>query len=100
MFDSDLALLYEVKPTRLREQVKRNLSRFPTDFMLKLSDQEALYMVSQNAIPSIQHLGGHLPFVFTEQGVAMLSAVLKSETAVNIKSGVRFLSSIKKHSSY
>jgi len=51
MLDSDLALLYEVKPTRLREQVKRNLNRFPSYFMFNLSDQEALYMVSQNAIP-------------------------------------------------
>jgi hypothetical protein len=42
--------------------------------MFNLSDQEAIYMVSQNAIPYIQHLGGYLPFVFTEQGVAMLSA--------------------------
>ena len=84
MLDRDLALLYGVKSIRLREQVKRNIDRFPDDFMFQLSENEVDFMVSQNAIPSKQHLGGSLPFVFTEQGVSMLSAVLKSETAVII----------------
>jgi hypothetical protein len=82
MLDKDLAELYGVKSIRLREQVKRNIERFPDDFMFQLSENEVDFMVSQNAIPSKQHLGGSLPFVFTEQGVSMLSAVLKSETAV------------------
>ena len=82
MLDRDLAELYGVKSIRLREQVKRNIERFPTDFMFRLSQNEVDFMVSQNAIPSKQHLGGNLPFVFTEQGVSMLSAVLKSEIAV------------------
>jgi hypothetical protein len=82
MLDRDLAELYGVKSIRLREQVKRNIERFPDDFMFQLSENEVDFMVSQNAIPSKQHLGGSLPFVFTEQGVSMLSAVLKSETAV------------------
>jgi hypothetical protein len=72
MLDKDLALLYGVKPIRLREQVKRNLKRFPEDFMFQLDDQEIEFMVSQNAIPSRKHLGGYNPYVFTEQGVAML----------------------------
>ena len=84
MLDRDLAELYEVKAIRLREQVKRNIERFPDDFMFQLSEKEVDFMVSQNAIPSKQYLGGSLPLVFTEQGVSMLSAVLKSEIAVII----------------
>jgi hypothetical protein len=65
MLDKDLAVFYGVKPIRLREQVKRNLKRFPPDFMFQLTEKEVEFMVSQNAIPSKQHLGGSLPFVFT-----------------------------------
>lgn len=82
MLDKDLAVLYGVKPIRLREQVKRNLSRFPDDFMFVLNEQEINFMVSQNAIPSRKHLGGSQPHVFTEQGVAMLATVLNSEIAI------------------
>ncbi len=64
MLDKDLALLYDVKPTRLREQVRRNVKKFPEDFMFELSVSEVELMVSQNAIPSKQHLGGSLPLVF------------------------------------
>ena len=84
MLDKDLALLYDVKPTRLREQVRRNDKKFPEDFMFELTENEVEYMVSQNAIPSKQHLGGSLPLVFTEQGVSMLATVLRSDTAINI----------------
>lgn len=84
MVDRDLAELYGVKAIRLREQVKRNIDRFPDDFMFQLSDDEVEFMVSQNAIPSRKHLGGSLPYVFTEQGVSMLSAVLKSDIAIEI----------------
>jgi hypothetical protein len=84
MLDNDLAELYGVKPIRLREQVKRNKKRFPEDFIFKLSKEEAEYMVSQNAIPSKKHLGGYLPYVFTEQGVAMLASVLHTDSAVKM----------------
>jgi len=86
MRDRDLAQLYGVKPIALRQQVKRNLQRFPADFMFRLSRQEAEALVSQNVIPSRRSLGGYLPYAFTEQGVAMLSSVLKGERAaiVNI----------------
>ena len=70
MLDRDLAELYGVKPFRLREQVKRNQKRFPHDFVFRLNKNEISYMVSQNAIPSKQSLGGSNPYVFTEQGVA------------------------------
>ena len=81
MLDKDIAALYEVKPIRLREQVQRNIERFPEDFMFQLSESEVDFMVSQNAIPSRKHLGGSLPYVFTEQGVASLAGVLKSAKA-------------------
>lgn len=84
MLDKDLAQLYDVKPIRLREQVKRNSKRFPKDFMFQLDKGEIDFMVSQNAIPSRKHLGGHHPYVFTEQGVAMLSSVLNSERAIQV----------------
>ena len=84
MLDKDLAELYEVKARRLREQVKRNIERFPKDFMFQLTEGEVDLMVSQNAIPSKQHLGGALPYVFTEQGLYMLSAVLKSQVAIDV----------------
>lgn len=83
MFDKDLANLYGVQPIRLREQVKRNKSRFPKDFMFQLNEKEIDFMVSQNAIPSRKYLGGHRPYVFTEQGVAMLSSILNSERAIH-----------------
>lgn len=82
MLDKDLAELFGTIPIRLREQVKRNIERFPENFMFQLTEKEAEIMVSQNAIPSKQHLGGSLPMVFTEHGVLMLANVLKSKTAV------------------
>ena len=84
LLDKDLAELYGVKPIRLREQVKRNIKRFPEDFMFKLTKEETDLLVSQFAIPSKKHLGGYLPYVFTEQGVAMLSSVLNSERAIMV----------------
>lgn len=82
MLDKDLAELYGVKPIALRQQVKRNKERFPSDFMFKLTQLEVESLVSQNVIPSKQSLGGYLPYVFTEQGIAMLSTVLKSKRAI------------------
>ncbi|MGV8878082.1 MAG: ORF6N domain-containing protein [Sphingobacteriaceae bacterium] len=84
MLDRDLAELYGVKAIRLREQVKRNPERFPQNFMFQLTEQEVEDMVSQNAIPSRQVLGGTLPYAFTEHGILMLSNVLKSEKAIQM----------------
>lgn len=84
MLDRDLAELYGAQAIRLREQVKRNLERFPSNFMFQLTAKEVETMVSQNAIPSKQHLGGYLPYAFTEHGVLMLANVLKSKTAVQV----------------
>ncbi len=84
MLDKDLAELYEVKSIRLREQVKRNHKRFPSDFMFQLTYPEVEFLVSQNAIPSKKHLGGYLPYAFTEQGVANLSSVLTNDKAIEV----------------
>jgi hypothetical protein len=84
MLDRDLAELYGTKAISLREQVKRNKERFPPNFMFQLTKKEVAFMVSQNAIPSIRHLGGTLPYAFTEHGVLMLSNVLKSEAATKV----------------
>ena len=84
MLDRDLAELYGVKAIRLREQVKRNQERFPGNFMFQLDEKEVDNMVSQNAIPSKQYLGGSLPYAFTEHGVLMLANVLKSEQAITM----------------
>ena len=65
MIDRDLADLFDVKAIRLREQVKRNIGKFPLHFMFQLTNEEAENMVSQNAIPSKQHLGGALPYYFS-----------------------------------
>lgn len=83
MLDRDLALLYKVETKRLNEQVKRNIERFPEDFMFQLSKDEVEILKSQNATSS---WGGdrRLPYAFTEQGIAMLSSVLKSQTAVDV----------------
>ena len=83
MLDFDLANLYGVETRVLNQAVKRNLRRFPTDFMFQLSKPEFDNLMSQIVISS---WGGtrKLPFAFTEQGVAMLSSVLKSETAIEV----------------
>ncbi len=84
MLDIHLAELYHVKPRRLREQMKRNIKRFPDDFMFQIDENEVNIMVSQNAIPSKQHLGGAFPYVFTEQGLYMLATVLRSDIAIEV----------------
>ena len=84
MLDRDLAELYGVKAIALRQQVKRNIARFPKDFMFQLTEREADFLVSHSVIPSRRSLGGHLPYAFTEPGVAMLSSVLNSPRAVAV----------------
>ena len=83
MLDFDLAQMYEVENKRLKEAVKRNLSRFPSDFMFTLTQQEFQSLRSQIAT---SNRGGtrYLPYAFTEQGVAMLSSVLNSEKAIEV----------------
>ncbi len=84
MLDFDLATLYEVETRVLKQAVKRNIDRFPPDFMFPLTDDEIHQMVSQFVIPSKSYLGGALPYAFTEQGVAILSSVLNSKKAIEV----------------
>lgn len=84
ILDRDLAGLYQIETRSLKQAINRNKNRFPSDFMFELNDLEINFMVSQSVIPSKQHLGGSKPYVFTEQGVAMLSSVLKNELAIQI----------------
>ena len=85
MLDEDLADLYGVETKRLVEQVKRNLDRFPEDFMVQLNKAEAAALRSQTATSNTGRGGRrYAPYVFTEQGVAMLSSVLRSKRAIAV----------------
>jgi phage regulator Rha-like protein len=86
MLDRDLAALYGVATKRLNEQVRRNLARFPDDFMFQLDAEEAEVLRSQSATLKLgrgQHRK-YRPYAFTEQGVAMLSSVLNSDRAIEV----------------
>jgi len=86
MIDSDLAELYDVLTKNLNLAVRRNKRRFPEDFMFRLTAKEAQALRLQNATSKSGGRGGrrYVPYVFTEQGVAMLSSVLKSERAADV----------------
>ena len=83
MLDFDLAEMYEVETRSLKQAVRRNIDRFPEDFMFELTKTELENLRSQNVISSWGGLR-FLPFAFTEQGVAMLSSVLKSQKALQV----------------
>ena len=83
MLDFDLAMLYEVDTRSLNQAVKRNIERFPIDFMFRLTEKEWEVMISQNVVSSAgRRKKNATPFAFTEHGVAMISGVLKSEKAL------------------
>lgn len=84
MLDADLAILYRIETKRLKEAVKRNFKRFPLDFMFQLTKEEYDSLRSQFATLDTGRgkYSKYLPFVFTEQGVAMLSSVLHSDQAI------------------
>jgi phage regulator Rha-like protein len=84
MLDADLAELYEVPTKALNQSVKRNLRRFPSDFMFALSDDELKFLRSQTVTSKGRGGRRYRPLAFTEQGVAMLSSVLRSERAVQV----------------
>jgi len=87
LLSQDLAGLYGVTPSALLQAVRRNRPRFPVDFMFQLSNQELSDLKSQSVISSLPRRHGgprHRPFAFTEQGVAMLSSVLRSPTAIAV----------------
>jgi len=88
MLDYHLAELYQVETRALKQAVKRNIERFPSDFMFVLTQDEANLLlsigVSQNVIPPDYNFGVAMPMAFTEQGVAMLSSVLRSKVAIEV----------------
>ena len=88
MLDYHLAELYQVETRALKQAVKRNIKRFPGDFMFVLTQEEANLLlsigVSQNVIPPDYNFGVAMPMAFTEQGVAMLSSVLRSKVAIEV----------------
>ena len=84
MLDFDLAELYNTETRVLKQAIRRNLNRFPIDFMFTLTETDVNQLVSQSVIPSKSYLGGALPYAFTEQGVAMLSSILNSDKAIEI----------------
>jgi ORF6N domain len=84
MLDQDLAKLYGVPTHRLNEQVKRNIKRFPADFMFRLDYKEFSGLISQFAISKSRGGRRKMPYAFTENGVAMLSSVLNSDRAVQV----------------
>ena len=84
MIDTDLAALYETETKVLKQQVKRNIDRFPKDFMLQLTKEEKAQLVTNcDRLSNLKH-SSVLPMAFTEQGVAMLSSVLRSKKAIKI----------------
>lgn len=88
MLDFDLAELYQVETRTLKQAVRRNIERFPSDFMFEITESEYNYlknsMTSQIVISNERGGRRYMPFAFTEQGVAMLSSVLHSETAIQV----------------
>jgi hypothetical protein len=84
MLDFDLAVLYGVETKRLKEQVRRNIDRFPKDFMFELSINEYRFLRSQFATLEKGQHSKYSPFAFTEQGVAMLSGILNSKQAIEV----------------
>ncbi|NOU47525.1 MAG: ORF6N domain-containing protein [Bacteroidales bacterium] len=84
MLDFHLASLYEVETRALKQQVKRNLSRFPADFMFQLSDTEWKELITNCDNLGANKFSPATPFAFTEQGVAMLSGIIRSERAIHV----------------
>ena len=85
MLDRDLAELYGVETRVLKQAVRRNIKRFPDDFMFQLSKEEFVNWRSQNVMSNADKMGlRYPPFAFTEQGVAMLSSVLNSDKAIDV----------------
>jgi len=84
ILDADLAALYEVETKVLVQSIKRNIDRFPEDFMFQLSTEEFDILRSQNVTSSLWGGRRYPPYAFTEQGVAMLSSVLRSKRAVQV----------------
>lgn len=84
MIDRDLTVLYGVETRVLKQAIKRNIGRFPKDFMFELSKEEVNSLIDQTEFSDLKIFGGAKPLVFTEQGVAMLSSILNSQIAIQV----------------
>ena len=82
MLDADLAMIYNVETKRLKESVRRNIERFPEDFMFELTQKEYQFLRSQNSTLKRGEHSKYLPFAFTEHGAIMLASILRSPVAV------------------
>jgi len=83
LLDKDVANLYQIEPKKLRQQLKRNIEKFPKDYAYQVSNEVFDMMVSQNVTPSKSSFGGTNPWVFTEKGLYMVATILKSKNALN-----------------
>ena len=83
LIDKEVAKLYGIEPKKLRQQLKRNIEKFPKDYAYQLSDEEVELLVSQNVTPSKSAFGGSNPWIFTEKGLYMVATILKSKNALN-----------------
>ena len=81
LLDKDVASLFNIEPKKLRQQLKRNLDKFPDDYAFRLAEKDVDFLVSQNVTPSKKVFGGSLPYVFTEKGLYMVSTIVKSKIA-------------------
>lgn len=88
MLDTDLAALYDTETKRLKQQVKRNIDRFPDDFMFVLTKEERSQLLANNSRLINLKFSSAMPMVFTEQGVSMLSSVLSSDKAIQVNIGI------------
>lgn len=103
MIDFQLAEMYSIETRVLKQAVRRNIERFPEDFMFQLNREEAIQLIinggSQNVIPPNYNFGSAFPFAFSEQGIAMLSSVLKSPKAIQINISImRIFVELRKYS--
>ena len=100
MLDFDLAGMYEVETKRLKEQVRRNMERFPSDFMFQLNNYEWNQLVANcDQLPLNMKHASAMPFAFTKQGVAMLSGVLRSPQAIQVNINIMRASLKRRHTS-
>lgn len=83
LLDKDVAEFYAIEPKKLRQQLKRNLDKFPKDYAYQITDEEMDFTGSQNVTPSKKQYGGTNPWVFTEKGLYMVATILKSPNALN-----------------
>ena len=83
LIDKDVAMLYEIEPKKLRQQLKRNIDKFPKSYAFQLNNEEVEIMGSQNVTLSKKQFGGTNPWVFTEKGLYMVATILKSKNALN-----------------